>query len=195
MPQTIEMLCDVASPNAYFAYTVLRRSGAEAAYTPVLLGGVFKLTGNQTPMTAFSGVKGKIAYEMKEIERFREKHGLDAFRFNSRFPMNTILPQRTATAAAARGQAAACYDAVMAAMWEADRDIADPEVLAAVLDEAGLDGAGLVAAAGEQGTKDALRDATQAAVDRGVFGLPSFFVGDEMWFGKERLDAVLEAAA
>ena len=194
MPQTIEFLFDVASPNAYLAWSALEAEGAPYDPVPVLLGGLFKLTNNQTPMTAFSGVKGKLAYEMREIDRYVARYGLTEYKFSSHFPPNTVTAMRAATAARRDGALGALLPGLMRAMWEADRNVSDAEVVAAVAAEAGLDADALMAAAGSQEVKDVLRGETQRAADRGAFGVPTFFVGEEMWFGKERVPAVVEAS-
>ncbi|MBY0420689.1 MAG: 2-hydroxychromene-2-carboxylate isomerase [Parvularculaceae bacterium] len=199
MTKTIEALFDVASPNVYLAWralpAMLRRTGAELTVTPVLLGGLFKLTGNQTPFTAFAGVKGKLAYDMLEMRRFIERHKLSKFRMNTAFPQNTLLPMRTIVAASRRGAGPRAQEALLAAMWEDDRKIDDPGELSAVYDAAGLPGAELLAAAQEQDVKDELAANTAQAAERGAFGLPTFFVGGEMFFGKERLGQIEEMLA
>ena len=194
MTKTLEFLFDFASPNAYLAWRalppLLERTGAGLRVTPVLLGGLFKLTGNQAPMVAFAGVKGKMAYEMKETERFVRRHGLTAFRMNPHFPMNTLTPMRALTAVADGPQERPLIEAVLVAAWEAGENIGDAAVLQAVLDRAGLPGADLLARAQDPAVKQALADATQRAADRGAFGIPTFFVGEEMFFGKDRLELV-----
>ena len=192
--KTIEFLFDVASPNAYLAWSALEAEGAAYEPVPVLLGGLFKLTNNQAPMQAFGGVKGKLAYEMKEIDRYVARYGLTTYKFSSHFPPNTVTAMRAATAARRDGTLSKLLPGLMRAMWEEDRNVSDAEVVRAVAAEAGLDADALMAAAGEQAVKDALREETQKAADRGAFGIPAFFVGDEMWFGKERVPAVVEAA-
>ncbi len=199
MVKILEFLVDVGSPNAYLSWKVLpgivERTGAALRVTPVLLGGIFKATNNQPPMIAFGGVKGKLAYEMKETERFVAKHGLTRYRFNPHFPVNTLLCQRGMVAAEMDGTLDAYLAAVMPAMWEGGLKMDDPEVYAGALTKAGLDGARYAARAGEADVKAKLIANTEAAVARGVFGIPSFFVGDEMWFGKDRLRDVEEALA
>ena len=190
----IEFLFDVGSPNAYLAWAAMEAAGVPFEPVPVLLGGLFKTTNNQSPMQAFSAVKGKLAYEMLEIDRFVAAHGLTAYRFSSHFPPNTVTAMRAATAARRDGTLGKLLPALMRAMWEEDRNVSDAEVVGAVAAEADLDAEALMAEAGEQAVKDALRDQTQAAAGKGAFGVPTFFVGGEMWFGKERLPAVLAAA-
>ncbi len=192
-----EFLFDFGSPNAYLAHKVIpaieARTGARFAYVPVLLGGVFKATGNQAPMLAFAGVPAKLAYERLELQRFIARHGLTAFRFNPHFPVNTLAIMRGAVAAETLGVAPAYVEAVFAAMWEAGEKMDDPAVIGRVLIEAGLPVDRLMTLSQEQATKDRLAANTQAAVDRGVFGSPSFFVGDELYFGKNTLPDVEEA--
>ncbi len=192
MSQTLELIFDFASPNAYLALKalppVLARTGATLKVTPALLGGVFKATGNQAPMLAFAQVRGKLEYEALELRRFVARYGLSHYAMNPNFPVNTLLVMRGYIAA---GEAQPAYlDAVMAAMWEQGKAMADPAVVHAVLREAGLDADGILARAQTDDVKQALVAATQAAVARGVFGIPTFFVGEEMFFGKDRLDQV-----
>ena len=196
MTKTLEFYFDFGSPNAYLAHHALKgviaRTGAALALRPVLLGGIFKATGNQPPMMAFKDVKGKLNYERLEFARFVKKHGLTRFAFNSAFPVNTLLLMRGAFAAERDGVLDAYLEAGMKAMWEDDRDMSDPETFVTAMNAAGLNGAKLAEATQDPGIKGALAEATDAAVARGVFGIPTFFVGDEMFFGKERLGQVEE---
>ena len=197
MPRTVEFIFDFGSPNAYLAGKVLpavaARTGAEVKLVPCLLGGIFKLTGNQPPMVAFGGVKGKLDYEALETRRFVQKHGLSAYRFNPHFPVNTLLIMRGLIAAQRAGAGDRYLDAVLAAMWEDGEKMDDPEVFVRVLDAAGLDGQTLLAATQDAEVKAELMANTEAAAARGVFGIPTFFVGEEMFFGKDRLAQVEEA--
>ncbi len=194
-----EFLFDFGSPNAYLAHKVLpgieMRTGVTFAYVPILLGGVFKLTGNKSPMVAFAGVKNKLAYEELETRRFIARHNLTAFRFNPNFPVNTLTIMRGALAAEAQGCFAPYAEAVFRAMWEEGLKLDEPEVIRAALDRAGLDGAGLLALTQDPAVKDRLLANTEAAVARGVFGAPSFFVDGELFFGKDRLGAVEDELA
>lgn len=194
---TPEFLFDFGSPNAYLAHKVIpqieARTGATFAYVPVLLGGVFKLTGNQPPMVAFGGVKNKLAYEQLEMRRFIETHGLTQFQFNPHFPINTVAIMRGAVAAKEMGVLVPYVDAVFHHIWEAPKKMDDPAVITAALSESGLDAEAFMTRAQAQAVKDQLRDNTEGAVGRGVFGSPSFFIGDELYFGKDRLGDV-EAA-
>lgn len=189
--KTVEFIFDFGSPNAYLAYRVLpgivERAGASLHIVPCLLGGIFKATGNQSPAAAFAHVKGKLDYDRLEMERFVARHGLGEFRFNPHFPVNTLLIMRGLVAAGAAGVEQRYLEAVLTAVWEQEKKMDEPEVVAAVLDDAGLDARALLQATQEAEIKQQLIDNTQAAVERGVFGIPTFFVGDEMFFGKDRL--------
>jgi 2-hydroxychromene-2-carboxylate isomerase len=197
MPKTIDFIFDFASPNAYLADKVLRniaaRTGATINYIPCLLGGIFKATGNQAPMIAFAPVKGKIAYEMLETRRFIAKHDLTQFTMNAHFPVTTLIMMRCAIAAQRGGQLHKYIDAGLAMMWERNLKMDDPDIFIKAMDQAGFDGAGLLAQTQDPGIKTELAANTEAAVARGAFGIPTFYVGDEMFFGKERLAQVEEA--
>lgn len=192
----VEFLFDFGSPNAYLAHKVIpeieARTGATFDYVPILLGGVFKLTNNRPPMIAFGDVKGKMAYEMKETERFIRRHEIAAFKFNPNFPVNTLALMRMAVAADLAGMLKPYAEAAFHHMWEAPKKMDDPQIVRAALLESGLDADRLIAAAQTPEVKQRLMDNTEAAVARGVFGSPSFFVGDELFFGKDRLDEVEE---
>ncbi|ENZ80773.1 MULTISPECIES: 2-hydroxychromene-2-carboxylate isomerase [Caulobacter] len=194
MSKTVDFIFDFGSPNAYLAWKALpaiaARHGASVKLIPCLLGGIFKATGNQAPGVAFSGVKGKLDYEMLEMRRFIAAHGLTAFRFNPHFPVNTLLLMRGQIAAQRAGVGGPYLEAMLKGMWEDGLKLDDPEVFVAAADAAGLDGAALLAATGDAEVKAELVANTEAAVARGVFGIPTFFVGDEMFFGKDRLGQV-----
>lgn len=199
MSRTIELIFDFASPNAYLARAALRgvaaRTGATVELVPCLLGGIFKLTGNQSPMAAFAQVKGKLDYEALETRRFIVKHGIDAFAQNPHFPVNTLLIMRGWIAARRLGLGDTYVDTVSAAMWEQGLKMDDPAIVERVLADAGFDAAKLVAMTQDPEVKAELVANTDAAVKRGAFGIPTFFVDGEMFFGKERLGQVEEAAA
>lgn len=196
MAKTIEFIFDFASPNAYMTYKALagvcKRTGATVSYNPCLLGGIFKLTGNQAPFVSFAEVKGKNEYNRLESERFLKKHNLTAFKMNPNFPMNTVTLMRGLIVAEEMGRKEEYIAAVLTAMWEEAENMGDAEVAARVLTAAGFDGAAIVAKTQDAAVKQKLMDNTSAAVERGVFGIPTFFVGNEMFFGKERLDQVEE---
>ena len=196
MSRTIEFIFDFASPNAYLAWHALQpiaaRHGATVELVPCLLGGIFKATNNRAPMIAFGPVKGKMEYERLEMERFIARHRLVRFRMNPHFPVNTLLAMRGMIAAQHRGEADRFVPAVLKAMWEDGENMADADVFVRVLDAAGLDGSALLTAAQDAQIKAELAANTDAAVARGVFGIPTFFVGEEMFFGKDRLAQVEE---
>ncbi len=199
MSKTVDFIFDFASPNAYLAEGPLRdiaaRTGARIHRIPCLLGGIFKLTGNQAPFTAFGGVKGKLAYEQLEMQRFIRRHALTRFRMNPHFPINTIHIMRGLVAAQRLEVADAYVAVVLKAMWEDGENMGDPVVIARVLGNGGLDSTAILELSQSQPVKDELTANTQAAVDRGAFGIPTFFVDDEIFFGKERLGQVEEALA
>lgn len=196
MAATIDFIFDFASPNAYLVHRplveVARRTGSRVNLIPCLLGGIFKATNNQAPMMAFGNVKGKLDYDRLEMMRFIDKHGLTGFRMNPHFPVNTVLLQRGALAAERDGQLDAYVEAGLKAMWEDGLKMDDPEVFAKAMTDAGLDGAALLEATQDPAIKQKLIDNTTAAVERGAFGIPTFYVGKEMFFGKERLGQVEE---
>jgi 2-hydroxychromene-2-carboxylate isomerase len=192
-----QFLFDFGSPNAYLAHKVLpgieARTGARFTYVPVLLGGVFKATGNRSPMEAFASIPAKLAYEAVETRRFVARHGLTRFRPNPHFPVNTLAVMRGAEAARDLDVFVPYVETVFAAMWEDGAKMDDPAVVGETLAAAGLPAEALMSRAQDQAVKDRLMANTTAAVARGVFGAPSFFVGDDLYFGKDRLGEVEEA--
>jgi 2-hydroxychromene-2-carboxylate isomerase len=197
MTPAIEFIFDFGSPNAYLAYRalppILERTRARLDVNPCLLGGIFKATGNKAPFIAFAPIKGKFEYEMLEVKRFVAKHKLDKYRMNPHFPVNSLTLMRGYIAARAAGVGPAFLEMGLKGMWEDGLKLDDPEALKRAIDAAGLDSASLLAVAQTEPVKQALADNTAAAVARGVFGVPTFFVGAEMFFGKERLGQVEEA--
>jgi 2-hydroxychromene-2-carboxylate isomerase len=199
----VEFHFDFGSPNAYLAHKLIlgieQRTGAAFVYLPVLLGGVFKLTNNQAPLMQFKDVKNKLAYQQLEMRRFIERHGLTQFQWNPHFPVNTVQIMRGAIVAQLDGSLMPYVDAVFHHMWEAPKKMDDPAVIRAALEESGLDAARILARIQDQDVKDALLKNTEASVARGSFGAPTFFVGEEMYFGKDRLrdleEAITRAAA
>jgi 2-hydroxychromene-2-carboxylate isomerase len=195
MPQEIEFLYDFGSPNAYFVHRAIPvQDTVKFRYTPVLLGGIFKATGNQSPMQAYGHIAAKRAYDMLEMRRFMDRHGITAFTMNPHFPVNTLLAMRGAVAAEALDCAPAYVEAMFVGMWERGLKLDDPAVWQAALDEAGLPAAELTALVADPEIKAKLVANTEAAVARGVFGIPSFLLGEELYFGKDRLRDVVEAA-
>lgn len=197
MTPTIEFIFDFASPNAYMAYRalppILERTGAKLDINPCLLGGIFKATGNKAPFIAFAPIKGKFEYEVLEIKRFAARHKLDKYRLNPHFPVISLMLMRGYIAARQAGVGPAFLEMGLKGMWEDGLKLDDPDALKGAIDAAGLDSASLLAAAQSDPVKKTLADNTAAAVARGVFGIPTFFVGKEMFFGKERLGQVEEA--
>jgi 2-hydroxychromene-2-carboxylate isomerase len=197
MAKQFEFLFDVGAPNAYLVHKILPQfcteHDAEVIYKPILLGGVFKATGNRAPMVRYADAPAKLAYEQLEFKRFLKAHGLATFRFNPHFPVNSLLAMRTIAGAQDTPEFAVTIDAMMRGMWEDGIDLAQTEAVIAALDNAGLDGSALVAGADDAATKAKLVAQTEAAVARGVFGVPTFFVGEDMFWGKERLGQVAEA--
>ncbi len=194
MTKKTEFYFDFASPNCYLAYKALPDYVDINAVEikPCLLGGIFKATGNQAPMVAFGGVKGKLAYDMLEMQRFIARHRLDKFQMNPNFPINTLMLMRGLVAMEDRQTD--YIETVLSAMWEEGKNLNDPAVVAEVWTAGGFDAGALQERIQDPELKQSLVDKTAAAVDRGIFGLPAFFVGDEMFFGKERLGQVAEAA-
>jgi 2-hydroxychromene-2-carboxylate isomerase len=192
----IEFIFDFGSPNAYLVLKVLPQivdaHGAEIKLIPCLLGGIFKATGNQAPLFAFAGIKGKLDYDRLEMQRFATRHGLTAFKMNPHFPINTLALMRGMVAAQHLGVADDYVDAVLGGMWEDGEKMDDPEVFLERLNRSGIDGPRLLELANSPEVKAELVSNTEAAVARGVFGIPTFFVGDEMFFGKERIGQIVE---
>ena len=192
--RAVEYFFDVGSPTAYLAWTQLPKlaaeTGATIAWRPMLLGGVFKATGNASPVT----VPAKGRWMNDDIARWAHRYGVP-FAFNPHFPINTLTLMRGATGLQMRRPAELprYLDVVERAMWEASKDLADPAVLAATLAAAGFDPATFAALVADPEVKAKLIATTEEAVARGVFGAPTFFVGDAMFFGQDRLDFVREA--
>ncbi len=196
MAPRIEFYFDFGSPNAYLAYEVMptieRRLGTKFELKPALLGGIFKATGNQSPAVTLAGVPTKAAYERRETERFIARHNLTEYRFNPAFPINTLHMMRGTMLAKKLGVFERYVDAVYAGMWEQALNMGDLDVFHGVLGAAGLPTQEFVEHVGDPDVKAALITSTEEAVARGVFGSPTFFVGEEMFFGKDRLRDVEE---
>lgn len=195
-PVPLKFLFDFGSPNAYLSHKVLpgieSRIAAKFEYVPVLLGGLFKLSNNRSPAEAFADIPNKRAYDALEVRRFVTRHGLAKFRANPHFPVNTLKIMRGAVAAQDLGCFMPYVEAVFAAMWEQALNMDDPATIAAVLKAAGLDAQALFDQSQDPAVKARLLANTQAAYDAGAFGSPSFLVGDELFFGKDRLREVEE---
>jgi 2-hydroxychromene-2-carboxylate isomerase len=195
MTRTIEFIFDFVSPNAYLVWQPLRelaaRQGARIKVTPVFLGGMHKLTGNAPPFVRDADVKGKNAYAALETQRFIAKHGLTRFRMNPKFPFNPVNLLRMLLSLEGDDQTR-FIEAMLPAIWERGLDVSDPDAVAAVLTAAGFDAQALAAKTQDPAIKQALIDNTENAVERGTFGIPTFYVGSEMFFGKERLGQIEE---
>lgn len=196
MPK-VEFLFDFGSPNAYLSHLVIpeieKRTGAQFVYLPVLLGGVFKLTNNRSPAEAFAGIKNKPEYQRLETERFVRPHGITRYKHNPFFPVNTLMIMRGAVAAQQLGIFERYVDEVYRHMWADPKKLDDPAVLRAALLESDLPADRLFELVQTAPVKEALMAETQRAVDRGTFGSPTFFVDDDIYFGKDRLRDVEEA--
>jgi len=194
---TVEFHFDFGSPNAYLSHLVIpgieQRTGVKFEYVPVLLGGIFKLTNNRSPIESFAGIRNKLEYERLEIQRFIRRHGIERFAFNPHFPINTLMAMRGAVAAQSSSVFERYVDEMFRHMWADPKKLDDVNVLRAALEESGLDADRLMTLAQEPQIKQQLLDNTSASVARGAFGAPTFFVGEEMYFGKDRLRDVEEA--
>jgi 2-hydroxychromene-2-carboxylate isomerase len=188
---TVEFHFDFGSPNAYLSHLVIpeieRRIGARFEYVPVLLGGVFKLTNNRSPAESLKGIRNKPEYERLETQRFIQRHGITRFKSNPYFPVNTLAMMRGAIAARLLGVFERYVDEMYRNMWAEPKKMDDPAVFRAALAEARLDVNRLLELIETRAVKDELLANTQRSVERGTFGSPTFFVGDEIFFGKDRL--------
>ena len=191
-----EFLFDFGSPNAYLAHKVLpgieARTGVKFTYVPILLGGVFKLTNNRSPAESLAGIRNRLEYEWLEMDRFVRRYGVK-FARNPFFPVNTLAIMRGAIAAENLGLLVPYVDAMFDAMWAEPKKMDDPAVIGAALTAAGLPAAQLFELVQTQPVKDRLLANTTAAVERGTFGAPTFFVDGAIYFGKDRLGEVEEA--
>ncbi|HEX8415440.1 MAG TPA: 2-hydroxychromene-2-carboxylate isomerase [Sphingomicrobium sp.] len=195
MPQPI-FYFDFGSPNAFLCHRVIPgiedRTGVTFHYVPILLGGLFKLTGNQSPITAFAGIPNKLRYQMLETQRFVARHDIADFVFNPHFPVNTLLLMRGAIAASDLGIFRAYVNRVYDDLWTRGLDMGQADIVAASLRAAGLPADEIFTRAQSDRVKQRLLDNTRAAHDAGAFGSPSFVVDDELFFGKDRLRDVEE---
>jgi 2-hydroxychromene-2-carboxylate isomerase len=191
MPLKVEFLFDFGSPNAYLAELVLpeieRRTGVKFEYVPVLLGGIFKATGNMSPFDALRGIKNKPEYQALETQRFIRRHGATKFRSNPFFPVNTLMLMRGAVAAQFEGMFEPYFRAAYHHMWEEPKKMDDLETFRSAFISSGIDIDRLIARAQQDDVKKGLIVRTADAVNRGAFGSPTFFVGKEMFFGKDQL--------
>lgn len=194
MRKTLEFFFDLGSPATYLAYTQLpalcAATGATLVYQPMLLGGVFKATGNASPVT----VPAKGRYLFNDLARYAQRYNV-TLKFNPHFPINTLMLMRAVTGMQLHQpeRFQGFIDCLFRALWVEGRNMGDPAVVAAVLTEAGFNPEEVLALANDESVKAALKDNTEQAVQRGVFGAPSMFVGNQLFFGQDRLDFVREA--
>ena len=185
---------DFGSPNSYFCHRVIpqieERTGVRFRYVPILLGGVFKATNNRSPMEQFAEVKNKKEYFAKETERFLQEHKLDKYVRNPHFPVNTLHIMRGACYAAGKEFEQKYIEIIYQSMWENGLKMDEPATIKTVLTEHGLPADEIISGSQEPATKQLLMDSTSYSVERGNFGSPTFFVGQEMFFGKDRLEHV-----
>jgi 2-hydroxychromene-2-carboxylate isomerase len=192
----VEFHFDFGSPNAYLSHLVIpqieKRTGAKFEYLPVLLGGVFKLTNNRSPAESLKGIRNKPEYERLETQRFLRRHGITRFKSNPFFPVNTLMMMRGAIAAHSMGVFERYVDEMYRHMWAEPKKMDDPAIWRAALIEAGFEAEKFFAAIEEPAVKDELLKNTQRSVEKGTFGSPTFYVDDEIFFGKDRLREVEE---
>ena len=196
MTRQVDFYFDFASPNAYLSHKVVsgieERTGAKFNYIPVLLGGIFKATNNKPPMEAFSGIMNKNEYQSIEMQRFQERHGIDKFKMNPHFPVISLQIIRGAVGAQKDGYLDKYIDEVLKHMWEEPKKMDDPDVIKEAFTESGFDADRLMEQIQDPEIKAQLISNTEEAVNRGTFGIPTFFVGEEIFFGKDTLWQVEE---
>lgn len=194
---TIEFWFDFGSPNAFLVHRVVpqieARLGIAFDYRPALLGGLFKLTGNRSPVEAYREIPHKLAYERLEFERFIERYAIDDYAYNPHFPVNTLQMMRGAIAARELGLMRPYVDAIFDGMWSRQLQMDDAQIMRAAIDEAELPADEIIALSQEAHIKTALIAETQELFDKGAFGIPTFFVGGQIFFGKDKLREVEEA--
>ena len=202
-PIKVEFMFDFGSPNAYLAEKVIpeieRRTGVTFEYVPVLLGGIYKLTNNRSPGKSLAGIKNKPEFMELETQRFIRRHNITTFHKNPFFPVNTLQLMRGAVAAQFEGVFEPYFRAAYHHMWESPKKMDDPQVAREAFISSNIDFDRLFARSQQPDVKNRLLELTQNAVDRGAFGSPTFFVGKEMFFGKDQLrdveEAIVEAGA
>jgi 2-hydroxychromene-2-carboxylate isomerase len=192
----VEFHFDLGSPNAYLSHLVIpeieKRTGVKFEYVPILLGGVFKLTNNRSPAESLRGIRNKPEYERLEMRRFIQRYGITRYRPNPYFPVNTLMLMRGTIAAESLGVFEDYVDAMFRDMWAEPKKMDDPSVWRAALDAAGLPTASIIELIETPQVEAQLLENTQRSVERGTFGAPTFYVGDEIFFGKDRLPEVEE---
>ena len=191
-----QFMFDVGSPNAFLSHEAIpdieKRTGVKFEYVPILLGGIFKATNNKSPAESLAGIKNKREFQALETERFVKRFNVQPYVFNPFFPVNTLNLMRAAIAAQLEGVFEKYVEAAFHHMWREPKKMDDPDIAVKALTSSGLDGAKLLTRAQEPDVKAKLLENTQSAVERGAFGSPTFFVGKEMFFGKEQLREVEE---
>jgi 2-hydroxychromene-2-carboxylate isomerase len=191
-----QFLFDFGSPNAFLSHEAIpaieQRTGVKFEYVPILLGGIFKATNNKSPAESLADIKNKPEFQALETERFIKRFKVKPYTWNPFFPVNTLNLMRAAVAAQFEGVFKEYVEAAFHHMWVEPKKMDDPEVAAKALASSGLDAAKLLTRAQDADVKAKLIENTQVAVERGAFGSPTFFVGKEMFFGKEQLREVEE---
>jgi len=199
MPTSVDFLYDFGSPNAYYSHCVIpdieARSDLEFVYVPVLLGGIFKATNNVSPAVSLQGILNKPEYGRIETERWLKRYPVAKFAPNPHFPVNTLMMMRGAIFAQDKDYSKRYIDAMFDCMWGSPRKMDELEVLSAALEEYDLPAGDILAGIQDPEVKQKLIDSTNAAVARGAFGSPTFFLGDEIYFGKEKLRDIEEAVS
>jgi 2-hydroxychromene-2-carboxylate isomerase len=194
-----QFMFDFGSPNAFLSHEAIpaieQRASVRFEYVPILLGGIFKATNNKSPAETLAGIKNKREFHAIETERFVKRFKVQPYVWNPFFPVNTLHLMRAPVAAQLEGVFEKYVEAAFHHMWREPKKMDDPEVAAKALSASGLDGAKLLTRAQEADVKTKLIENTQSAVERGAFGSPTFFVGNEMFFGKEQLREVEELMA
>jgi 2-hydroxychromene-2-carboxylate isomerase len=194
MSKTVEFYFDLGSPATYLAYTQLPKictqTGSQLIYIPMLLGGVFKATGNASPAT----IPAKGLYMFQDLDRYAKRYNVP-LKFNPHFPINTLMLMRAVTGMQLRHpeRFQVFIDCLFTALWVEGRSLDDPATVAAVLTQHGFDPNEILALTADEEVKTVLKDNTETAVQRGVFGAPSMFIDNQLFFGQDRLDFVLEA--
>jgi 2-hydroxychromene-2-carboxylate isomerase len=196
-PLKVEFQFDFGSPNAYLAELVMpaieKRTGIKFEYVPVLLGGVYKATNNMSPAESLHGIRNKPEFQALETRRFIRRHNITSFKPNPFFPVNTLTLMRGAVVAHFEGVFEPYFRAAYHHMWEEPKKMDDPEVFRSAFASSGIDIDRLIARSREDDVKKRLIENTTDAVERGAFGSPTFFVGSEMFFGKDQLRDVEES--
>lgn len=196
MTLKVEFHYDFGSPNSYFCHRVIpeivKRTGQPITYFPVLLGGLFKATNNRSPMEQFADVKNKKEYQARETERFIARHELTDYKFNPHFPVNTLHLMRGAVFASHQNYYALYIEAMYQGMWEQGKKMSELEVIAESLTTHGLPADEILSGMQDPAIKQELIDNTAHSAEHGAFGSPTFFIGDEIYFGKDRLREVEE---